>query len=1074
MDELLETISRVVTTRGARAAERRLLEELDRLIPSTLEELGLPVRVVVPSGSLRLHVIRRLARERGAAAGVVVQTLYGFAMEILAGAGDPAPRGDAAFELLTRRLACDHPPLRQALGSLQDGYDAAVGVVRDLLDAGFQPGNEEGVLERLDEAGGDLGRERLARARSLVRLAAEVFDNTDELEAWRTGRALQLAEDRILAGDEGLPPTGALIIHGFADVTGVAADLLQALVRTWGGVVILDRPPDPVDPKKEDAGATYLSRLDERLVHLDHEADGEAAAPPELILAAAPDAEAEARWVAERIRELLASGAEPEEIGVVARGLEGIVQPLRRHFGRLGIPFSGVGATVPGAGARRRVRRLAELLRKGEATEVDLWAEAWGEGAGHTELLLGLRVLGVLRVADVAGLRTDGELARGVRLPLYLGEDEETNSVPGRPTLPATALEGAAARARRLVEALGGWPGRGPAEAHRRRTLAVLDALGWTRETGEWEAVARCLGGLVSELPDALEVEKGEWFKLVGDRLDRVGKVSLGGAGGGVQVMTVMESRARTFAHLFVVGLNRGVFPRLGHEDPLLPEAVRVRLASDVLPEMPVKARSADEERYLFAQLVSAAPRVKLSWPLASLEARLTPSSFVERLGLCEEGTKPVPIAPLWRPDDDNLRPRPAYEHAVLAAGKVSPADLLPVLEAAIAEGREGPPPRASVVSPGELAAARIDVVDAVEPAVGAVSPGPWFGFIGAAVEEKDARRWVTRFEATGVCPWRAFIQQRLGVYPLPDPHLGLPDADGRLVGLVVHEVLERIVLDVVDERAGDLEVALVGEPLEVPWPESDRFEDLLQRAAGRVIRREGMTTLGLAPLLVARARPLLEVARAVEWGPEGRLNAVLATEVKGEMELEGLDRPLFFRADRVDAGATGPKLVDYKTGKPLSTAKKAETRRTHLLRQVAQGRTLQAVSYSLAPKGIGGCGRYLYLIPDMDGNDEARHVSVRRDDEEVVAKFAEAVCTIGDGRQAGVVFPRLEEADGRAGQHCTYCRVGEACRRDDSRFRSRLVAWMQGEGTDDAPAAEIARSLWWLGVEREEEEGDE
>jgi len=1067
-----ETISRVVTTRGARAAERRLLEELDRFIPSTPEDFALPVRVVVPSRSLRLHLIRRLARERGAVAGVVVQTLYGFAMEILAFAGDPAPRGDAAFELLTRRLARVHHPLQQALGDLQDGFDAAAGVVRDLLDAGFQPGNEEGVLERLDEAGGGLGRERIARARSLVRLAAEVFSKTDELGAWRSGRALQLAEDRILAGGEDLPPTRSLIIHGFADVTGVAADLLQALVRTWSGVVILDRPRDPVDPKEEDAGATYLSRLDERLVHLDHQADGEAAAPPELILAAAPDAEAEARWVAERIRELLASGEEPEEIGVVARGLEGIAQPLRRHFGRLGIPFSGVGATVPGAGARRRVRRLAELLRKGEATEVDLWAEAWGEGADHTQLLLGLRVLGVLRVADVARLRTDGELARGVRLPLDLGEDEETGDAPGRSTLPAKALEGAAVRARRLVEALGGWPGRGPADAHRRRTLAVLDALGWTCETGEWEAVARCLGSLVSELPDALEVEKGEWLKLVGDRLDRVGEVLLGGAGGGVQVMTVMESRARTFAHLFVVGLNRGVFPRRGHEDPLLPEAIRVRLASDVLPEMPVKARSADEERYLFAQLVSAAPRVRLSWCLASLEARLTPSSFVERLALCDEGAKPVPIAPLWRQDDDSMRPRPAYEHALLAAGKASPADLLPVLEAAIAEGRKGPPPRASVVNPGELAAARIDVLEAVEPAIGVVSPGPWSGFIGAAVEVEGARRWVTQFEATGVCPWRAFTQQRLGVFPLPDPHLGLPDADGRLVGLVVHEVLERIVLGVVDERAGDLEAALVGEPVEIRWPENDRFEDLLQRAAGRIIRREGMTPLGLTPLLVARARPLLEVALAVEWGPEGRLNAVLATEIEGKIEVEDLDRPLFFRADRVDSGPTGPELVDYKTGKPLSTAKKPETRRAHLLRKVAQGRTLQAVAYALGPKGGSGCGRYLYLIPDVDGNDEARHVSVRGDDEEVVAKFAEAVRTIGSGRQVGVVFPRLEEADGRASQHCSYCRVSEACRRDDSRFRSRLVAWMQGEEIDDAPAAEIARNLWWLGVEREGGDG--
>ncbi len=51
--------------------------------------------------------------------------------------------------------------------------------------------------------------------------------------------------------------------------------------------------------------------------------------------------------MAETIRALLDSGIEPEDIGVVARTLDDVVL-LRRHFHRLGVPFSGVGATVPG------------------------------------------------------------------------------------------------------------------------------------------------------------------------------------------------------------------------------------------------------------------------------------------------------------------------------------------------------------------------------------------------------------------------------------------------------------------------------------------------------------------------------------------------------------------------------------------------------------------------------------------------------------------------------------------------------------------------------------------------------
>lgn len=1064
-----ETRSRVITCSGARAAERRLLDEIDRLSPLVAEELALPVRIVVPSRSLRHHLIRVIARRRRGVAGLQVQTLYGLSMEVLAGAGIPAPGGDAGFEVLVRRLAAAQPSLRTTLGELDDGYDAVIGAVRDLLDAGFQPGNEEGVIERLDEVAEEVASERVERARALVRLASEVLEHTDALGVWRSTQALQIAEDRVhVQGPEALP-TRALLVHGFADVTGVAADLLLALVRVHGGVVILDRPPDPAEPAREDLGGAFLSRIDERLAHLDHVADSSGDEPPEIRLIEAPDIESEARSIADRIRMMVDSGIDPEDIGVVSRGLEGLVLPLRRHFRRLGIPFSGSGTTVPGAGVRRRLSRLADLLRMADGTNVDLWIEARGETQGRTELLLGLRVLGLLRVTDVARLGAEGVPANGVTLPIaFSNEDESDGDDRERSILPASALERAATDAEQLLKALGRWPETAHARLHRRHTIGVLDTINWIEDSPERERALECLDSLCRELPSDLEIARTEWIKLVSDRLQRAGEVALGGRGAGVQVLTVVEARARTFERLLVGGVSRGVFPRVVHEDPMLPEAVRARLAADVLPEMPVKGRSADEERYLFAQLLSSSPAVELSWHLYGPDGTLTPSPFVDRLSLREDVGDPEPVPQLWPVEDATPRPRPAYELAVLAAPRVDRDGFQSLLGAAISEDLVGESEEAALVPSDELAAARADVLAAVEVLPGTDDPGPWFGFAGAAGGQIDDPMWVTRLEATGTCPWRAFVQQRLGIFPLPDPHLGLPGVDGMLVGQVVHGVLERIVLDAVEDPPRDLGSALAVLPVEVSWPPPDRFDELLRGEAQRVARREGLATIGMAPLLEARARQFLETARAIEWGEDGTLSGVLAPEVEGAVAVRGIERPLAFRADRVDIGAVGPELVDYKAAKPLSTVKTDEIRESHLLDRIARGRLLQAATYAGAAGAFNGVGRYLYLKPDDRWTDEMRNVIVRGDDEEVVERFEGAVRAIAEGRARGIVFPRLEEADGKNAEHCRFCRVAEACRRDDSGFRRRLVEWMQAEVETEDRDAGAARTLWWLGVERD------
>lgn len=1071
MSPVSHSRSRVITCRGARAAERCLLEQLAAVRATAPEDLSLPVRVVVPSKSLRRHLLRALARRLGAAAGLQVQTLFGLALEVVSRAGLDVPRADAAFEVQVRRLAAAEPALRAGLDELTDGYDAVVGAVRDLLDAGFLPGNEEGVLERLDEVAEAVAPERVERARALVRLAAAAFEEAESGGMRRSMCALQVAEEVLPARGPDLLPTRELFVHGFADVTGVAADLLVGLLRVLGGTVVLDRPPDPADPARGDLGGAYLSRLEERVAHLEQAADEVGDPPPKIELAEAPDVESEARWVAERIRGLLDEGAEPEGIGVVGRSLEAMALPLRRHLRRLGIPFSAEGAVVPGAGPRRKLGRLTELLRRGTASEVDLWIEARAGRLGTTELLLGLRVLGIPRLADLAALPADAAPSAGVPLPIAFAPEEdeaETTDIREPRRLSSDRLRRAVAEARQLVVALERRIGAGPAALHRRFTMQVLAALAWDEGSGESRAVHEAVDGLCREFPESFELTGPEWLKLLRDRLGRVGEVPLGGGGAGVQVLTVMEARARTFDRLFVVAANRGAFPRVVHEDPMLPESVRARLAADVLPEMPVKRRSADEERYLWAQLLSSAPAVAVSWHVYGADGTRTPSPFVDRLRRSEGVDGPVPVPQLWSVDDTAARPRTAYELAVLEAPTAGLRGIAAILEAAVAEGRSDSGAEPSSVPAGVLAQARAEVLAAVERPKDATATSPWFGFSGAGGASEDEALWVTLAEKTGTCPLQAFIERRLGVLPLPDPLLGLPGIGGALVGQVVHGVLESVVREAVDNR-GELEAVLRRTPAEVRWPDRARLDKLVIDEARKVAAKAGLAPWGMAPLLAARARQFLEVERGLEWA-EGSLPGVLGTEVEGWAAVPGVSARLRFRADRVDAEGPTAVLVDYKTAKPEVEAKTEPSRSDNLRARIARGRLLQAAAYSQASGAHDARGRYLYLKPGDAWVDLVRELRVDRDDDRFIEPFANAVRCIVAARERGVAFPRLEEADGRQAAHCSYCGVAEACRRGDSAFRRDLVRWMQSDAGAGDPSVDAARELWWLGFAREVE----
>ena len=144
----------------------------------------------------------------------------------------------------------------------------------------------------------------------------------------------------------------------------------------------------------------------------------------------------------------------------------------------------------------------------------------------------------------------------------------------------------------------------------------------------------------------------------------------------------------------------------------------------------------------------------------------------------------------------------------------------------------------------------------------------------------------MTQAENTARCPWQTFLGRLLRLETPFDALDALPGIEPRLVGSLVHDVLERIVMQRIPTRP-TLEEAARAAPTPVPWPDAAELEALLHDRAEALVRAEGIGLPGFARVLAAQARPRLAVARALDWsGPSGAVFA-LGAELEGEIALE-------------------------------------------------------------------------------------------------------------------------------------------------------------------------------------------
>jgi hypothetical protein len=491
--------------------------------------------------------------------------------------------------------------------------------------------------------------------------------------------------------------------------------------------------------------------------------------------------------------------------------------------------------------------------------------------------------------------------------------------------------------------------------------------------------------------------------------------------------------------------------------------------------------KAVDEEKYLFAQLLSAGSEITLSWQCvdnAGKELALSP--LVMRLqleGVLPEVPEISPLGPVerWPFAPEQGSAEVALRHAALNGSRSDFQQILPLALHAVQRDL------GSDEDISTLAQARSSVLDEMDLDLSSApgrarqsQVGPYFGFMGKLSDEDPRNNplYVTSLERFATCPWRSLLESTLRVAPPPDALAEIPSVDALLLGSMAHEVLEKIarrglpVRDVHSTGEAVLRDLLEAEAVPIPWPNAKLLEEILSG----VVRKAALQ-LGVPEwegLLLRRLRPIVERAKELDWDGGSRSVSCLGVEVQDDIVFRGSDDrelPLFFRVDRVDRPVDGSALclVDYKSGKSFFKNTTDKGRRSELLKAAASGTKLQAIVYALS--GEGRTGVYQFLRPDAPV--EKANFSVGGDDE-VEHALQSAVTVLWNGISNGAYPPRLLDGKGVGASHCSHCSVSEACVKGDSSFRQRLLAVLGALSTTNlsrTPALESFQALWSMSM---------
>ncbi len=540
----------------------------------------------------------------------------------------------------------------------------------------------------------------------------------------------------------------------------------------------------------------------------------------------------------------------------------------------------------------------------------------------------------------------------------------------------------------------------------------------------------------------------------------------------GVRILDATKARGLTFSHVFVAKILRNTFPRVISEDPLIPDSSRVLLQA-ILPDFRLRKQAHEEERLLFASLLASAPHVWLSWQRSSDEGKeLGRSAFIDRL-LLSHPHLDVEVIPRAALDAVFFRAtrdpgiRTPFEHGI-ALGLLKEEDAWPAQMAQCFASNPKRIPEASL----HLVRYRQAFREGYSPkpyspegkqARSALSP--FGGAIGPVVQDDIRNRsWsVTALESYNSCPWQFWLERGLRLRPIPSPTFAPQAIASNVVGNVVHDALEAIFRDLL-EASGPRNPD--DTPPELSRPEGDHIEKQVESATRGVCVKAGIASPAQRNWVLTEARAIVHHALNLDWPDATSTVRVHGVETRGVASVslkDGSTRDVRFRTDRLDWTPEGPRLIDYKTGKPAITVVTASKRPGKLLELLQGGKLLQGIAYSQSAEGAQG--EYRYIRPEWD--ERVQTIVIDQDDTASQEVGLATLRRTFEGVEEGLFFPRLIEENTQTGQACGYCDFKTSCQYGDSEWRSRMMERAENLAEKEKLGVLNRQEILWLELYR-------
>ncbi len=831
---------------------------------------------------------------------------------------------------------------------------ALAGTLLDLRDAGVAP-------ERLPNGVAPLRALYTDVERALARLAAEgLYDRVGLFRLAVRGAARFVARRGFTRVE----------VHGATELVGSAGDLVDAIAAALPAGALRFLQPDWGDAHAERLRAEWPWKrfAPEGVEVVDDPALTRAGEIPEgtLRVLRAPSPRAEIELVAQEVLSLLEQGTPAREILVVARSLEPYGPWLESIFDGYRIPVTSSHSKP--AIARPEARAWLDLIR-----------------ALGGDLERG-RVLGFL---DAAFPREVSRLAERLarESAVVRGEQDWRAALDTEKHAPElAALHDALERTFAAQRAFGASRSFAQAAGVALAFAADLpgdDLRAALEHASTLDAIDRAAGASHPPTPDAtasaLESLVGELREPWHAQDD-----------GGVRILDAIQARALPCAHLFLVGVVHGTWPREAAEDPFLDDGVRESLRAVARRPVPVRSRALGEERFLLGLLLSqASERVTITFPDADGSGRaLSPSGFLRDLPFVERGTDAV-----------RLVSTPDCGDPLFARVKVAVA----------------PSARQFVAQTDAFRADRL----------------PFDGDVGAAALQLPKRFSPSFIAELGICPLRAFFRSVLHARELVDPS---PDAlDANEAGQLAHDALRILYQRLFDAGrlapGSDPKAAIASADAMIP----SALGEAARTARARVRTRAPELWNAFLALIeralsdfVHRDLDTLLPAGIIELQAEQQIRATVAVGGASRLELKG-------RVDRIVGTPDGVLRVgDYKTSrnfaKPVAPVR------------VQRGLSLQVPLYALAVAALRNTHDVIgeaLPIPVRPERDPDRG---RETERSLELTEIEALALPVLGELAGLLergsFPFHRDSE-----ECRYCPYTIACRREHGPSRERIAA---------------------------------